>query len=72
MLIHRKDAENAEELYFSFVAEMAAIENLQPLRGGDVHTIRKYGGIRESIQYYFARKAVVGHFLAERQQTLRK
>ena len=26
MLIHRKDAENAEELYFSFVAEMAAIE----------------------------------------------
>ena len=64
MLIHRKDAENAEELYFSFAAQMAAIENLQPLRGGDVHSIRKSGSIRESIQYHFARRAVVDHFLA--------
>jgi hypothetical protein len=31
--IHRKVAENAEELFFSFAAERAANENPQPLRG---------------------------------------
>jgi hypothetical protein len=31
--IHRKNAESAEEFFFSFAAERAANENPQPLRG---------------------------------------